>query len=386
MSFIPGESVPVESLGISSDAAIWMGVAASEALQAEAAGAGLSLGPSADMITTSPGAVCTRAALKAFVHATRDVSGDVCGKLGGPLVTWSEQPCFGPPARLYRLRGGGTPDEQRLANCTQIEFEVASRPFSFASADAPGGRHLEIVLSDGVLVSTHHWSGLLWANLLNLGPGIWQALIGSPLNVLWKLPLAWVQKRSLDPMVLAGAMNRIGKGVRIHPSAVVEGCWLKDGVQVGPGAVVRGCILGEGARVEDQALANFSVLGSGAVVQRRGWIQYGLLHEGAAVGGAMQMGVLGPHASFKAGSYLMDQNIDNDVHVSRAGELMPVPLGLAGVGVGARTLVASGVWVAPGRSLGPDLVILPPSGNVLHRVQSEPKGVYQVDDGRLQSQ
>ena len=184
-------------------------------------------------------------------------------------------------------------------------------------------------------------------------------------------------------MVLAGAMNRKERGVHIHPSAVVEGCWLREGARVGPGAVVRGCILGPGARVEPQALAAFSVLAPGAVVQRRGWIQFGVVHERAAVGGAMQMGVLGPEASFKHGSYLMDQNTDQSVTAMVSGRRVAAPLGLLGVGVGARTVIGSGVWVAPGRSLGPDQMILPSPDGVLVRPDISAVGTFSVENGCL---
>jgi len=184
-------------------------------------------------------------------------------------------------------------------------------------------------------------------------------------------------------MVLAGALKRVEAGVRIQPSAVVEGCWLQKGATVGPGAVVRGCVLGPTASIEAQALASFTVLGQGAVLQRRGWIQFGVVHEGAAVGGAMQMGVLGPKASFKHGSYLMDQNRDQSVGVLVDGVRIPAPLGLLGVGVGARSVIGSGVWVAPGRSVGPDQIILASKDKVLVNPEPGLAGAFAVENGRL---
>ena len=201
--------------------------------------------------------------------------------------------------------------------------------------------------------------------------------------MLWKIPWAWLKTRSTDPLVLAGALNRVEKGVRIHPSAVVEGCWLRRGARVGPGAVVRGCVLGEGATVEAQALAAYSVIGPGAVVQRKGWIQYGVVHEKSAVGGAMQLGVLGPRASFKHGSYLMDQNTSQSVQALVGGEKLPAPLGLLGVGVGADTTIASGIWIAPGRTIAPNQTILPDSRKVLVKTDLTAEGLFEVRQGQL---
>ena len=66
----------------------------------------------------------------------------------------------------------------------------------------------------------------------------------------WKIPLVCLKTGSLDPLRWAGALNFVERGAQIHPSAVVEGCWLREGAKVGPGAVIRGCILGEGAVVD----------------------------------------------------------------------------------------------------------------------------------------
>jgi hypothetical protein len=47
--------------------------------------------------------------------------------------------------------------------------------------------------------------------------------------------------------------------------------------------------------------------------------------------------------------------------VLRHDELLPAPLGMIGVGLGAGAIVGSGVWVAPGRSV--------PAGAVLASTQ-----------------
>ena len=97
----------------------------------------------------------------------------------------------------------------------------------------------------------------------------------------------------------------------------------------------------------------------------------------------MQMGVRGPKASFKHGSYLMDQNIDQSVSALVRGVRSPAPLGLLGVGVGADTVIGSGVWVAPGRSIGPNQTNLPTTDQVLVKTDLGVSGVFAVERGRL---
>lgn len=354
-----------------------MGLNMSDAQRIEAQRAGLTMGPSNDIIYTGVGVWASAGALCAFKRASEGITGPVIGCISGPMREWAEQKGFGPPARLYR---NAVPTAVNEEEATMVTFELPTRLIEIPSADAAGGRTIQLHISDAVLLSTHHWSGVLWANLLSLPEVLWRRLLGGPFRMAWKLPLAWLKTRSLEPLVLAGALNRCDKLVRIHPSAVVEGCWLQRGVQIGPGAVVRGCVLGENSRVEAQGLALFSVLGPGAVVQRKGWIQYGVAHRNAGVGGAMQLGVLGPSVSFKHGSYLMDQNLSQSVRVQRNGTLHTAPFGLIGVGVGAGSTIGSGVWIPPGRTVAPKSVLSSTSSDEQKRKEAEVDHVTSCDE------
>ncbi len=361
-AFTPPEPVEVEDLGLASSDAVWLGLPAQQQQLAQARRAGLVDGVGDDVVTLTAGAIASADALRRFVAVSDEVAGDVVGALAGPCGAWSDEPAFGPPARMVRLRGGGALTAARLELESVVVVPVEHRSFPLALAEGAGGRTVELALSDAVLVGLGHWSGVLWANLLSLGPGLWRELIGPA----WALParVAWAAVRALsvDRYRLAGALSRVHRSARVHPTAVVEASWVGPDAEVGPGAVVRGAWLAAGARVEANALAAFAVIGPGAVVQRHGWLQYAVLHAGAAVGGAMQLGVLGPGASLKGGGYLMDQALVGAVHARVRGQRVPVPLGMLGVGLGARSVVASGVWVAPGRSVPPDVALVPESG------------------------
>jgi hypothetical protein len=350
------EPVEVEPIGVDTHSAIWLGQRADRVMLAEAARIGLSAseGPG-DRLTATPGGLATGAAMRAFLRAAQGVPGDVIGRLDGAVAPWCEEPAFGPPARLLLLRGGGEADPDRLARATEVAIPTAPRVFPIPTADAPGGGAVEVALADEVLVSAHHYAGLLWANLLGLAPTLYAQLLG-PNQVLagFRLLGAVLRARSLQPSLIAARLNRVEAGAFIHPAAVVEASWVGRGAQIGAGAVVRGCILGEGASVEPNSVLLGSVLGPNAHLQRMGWAHWSLFHPGAAHAGAMQLGVLGPGCSVKGGAYLLDQHPDGAVRASVAGRLVQAPLGLLGVGVGARCLIGSGVWVAPGRGLPPD--------------------------------
>ena len=167
---------------------------------------------------------------------------------------------------------------------------------------------------------------------------------------------------SKDPRKLIWGFVQKGKGCKIHPSAVVEGCLLGDYVTIGANAVVRGCVLRDGARVEELAIVEGAVLSEGAVVQRQGMVKYAVLSEDAAVAGVVQLGVLGQNAAVKRGGYLMDMNFGGLVQVLYNGVSKNAPLGLIGCSVGAETIIGLGVAVAAGRAVPSALkVVMHPS-------------------------
>jgi hypothetical protein len=229
-----------------------------------------------------------------------------------------------------------------------------------------------------------HWLQLLWANLLGLGPNLWRLLAGR--NVLeMAVHLGWgsLRARSVDPRRILAALGRRGRRCRIHPTAVVEGCSLGDEVEIGAGAVVRGSVLGDGVVVEDQALVEMSVLASLARVQRKSLVKFSVIRSRASVAGVMQLGVVDMDASVKHGAVLMDMALGQGVQVRVGEQLRDAPLGLAGVCVGARTVVGSGVQVAPGRCLPPDLRVVPSGASLLRSIPDDIEGPVEVRDGRL---
>jgi hypothetical protein len=382
-TFRPPEATPVELLGISTAEAQWLGAPAGERQRAEASAAGLAEGDSTDVITLSGPGVATAAALRAFATASDPVPGDVIGVLPDPIGAWSRHPAFGAPIAMVRLRGGGACTPERAAAATPATVPAPHRELPVAVADSSGGRAASIEISDVLVIATAHWAGVLWSNLLLLGPVLFGALVGPP----WMLPIrgtcAFLRTFSTDPMVLAGAMTRIGRGAQVHPTAVVEGCTVGEGAKIGPGAVVRGSIVGAGASIEPQAMVNASVVGPRSHVQRQALVLYSVIHPDAAAGGAIQLSVLGPGSTLKHGAKLMDHGFGAGVRVDVAGVRQAVPLDVIGVGLGARTVVGSGVQIAPGRAVPPDLQIGPAADSVLRRIPRDLTGIVEVRDGTL---
>ncbi len=369
----------MDALGSRSGEVPWVGRPLALRQLEAAKASGLEVGESADVISLSPGGCATDALLKRFRNESDGLLGDVVGQIEGPMKRWTEPP-FGPVV-LIRRRGGGPWTPEREAAATVHRMEVIGSTFQIPIAQEANAT----LVNDPVrLIGVHHWSGVLWTNLLSLFDHLRVALLGSngP-SAAWNVFRGLLMARSTDPWQVAGALSRYGKGVKVHPTAVVEGCTLGDRTEVGPGAVLRGSVVGSDCRIEPQAVVAFSVLADKVVVQRQGFVLFSVLDAESAVGGSMQLGVLGVKASVKRGAYLLDQSFSGPVRVRDRGLLVDVPLGTLGVGVGQGTVVGAGVQVAAGRTLPSDLRIFPSGHSLLRSIPDGVSGLCEVKDGRL---
>jgi len=382
-TFVLPAPVDVEGMGVSSHEATWLGVPARVRLLEAAKTAGLSTtndAPGQHVVTLSPGSVASGGALRRFAKACRGMNRDAVGVLAEPMGRFSQMPALGEPAHLVFLHRGGPLDADRLSKAQRITVEAPHRPWKLPVDDPHTQAPAVIPMSDAVVVNMGHWSGVLWANLLGLAPGLFRHLLGKgPLGMVVGAVRGLAKARSLRPDELATAASRVARKAKVHPTAVVEASYIGPGAEIGPGAIVRQSIVGAGAVVEAQAMLLASVMGPGARVRRRGWIKYGVLMERAVHGGVAQLTVLGPDAVVKGMSALMDQRLGGAVHVKRESGLHPVPLGFLGVGVGARTVVGSGVWVAAGRTLPPDKWVVRAADAVLARPDAPSTAVDVLD-------
>ncbi|MCB9777371.1 MAG: hypothetical protein H6742_02265 [Alphaproteobacteria bacterium] len=328
--------------------------------------------------------VISMATVHDAVAMGRAAGRDLAFHLGGRAGAFAAELSFGDDSPRLVWLHAGVPDPARIAAAERVELDPQERLFELPLPTSAVADIVELPITERLLHPGGHWLQLLWANLLGLAPFLWRGLTGrNAVESAVRLAFAAMRAGTLDPPVLAGRLGRRGSGCRVHPSAVVEGCWLGDQVEIGAGAVVRGVVLGDGAAVEEQALVEFSVLSPGARVQRQALVKFSLLAPRAAVGGMVQLGFVDRDAQVKIGTHLMDMSVDQGVSVMVAGRRQPAPLGLAGVAVGARTLVGAGVRVAPGRAIPPDLAVLPPPEQVLLRIPDGLQGKVVVRDGAL---
>jgi len=330
--------------------------------------------------------VVTSDAIAAFADAVSDE--DCCFQPEGRLANFVADLSMGDEGPwLVYLAPGGAVTEERLKQAKPLVVDPKERMLSFPlSEEHHGAAAVELPISDRLVMPTWHWLQVIWANLLGMGPFLWRGLMGRNIvEVIVRAVIAAIRARSLKPHRIGAKLGRVGKRCRIHPTAVVEGCWLEDDVEVGANAVVRGCVLGHGVVVEDLAMVEFSVLDAGARVQRQAMVKFSTLGRSAAVGGLMQLGALGHRAALKRTGVLMDVSFGGGVQVIANGDRHPAPLDMAGCCIGEGATVGAGVQVAAGRSIPAGVtVVAGPSSTVL-RIPDGVEGLAVVVDGSLEN-
>jgi hypothetical protein len=324
------------------------------------------------------------------VAAFADLAGeqDIAWSMEGRLGNFISDLCFGDEGPwLVYLAPGGAVTPERIAAAVPTGVDPKERMLEFPlSEEHHGASVVELPISDRLVMPTGHWLQLLWANLLGLGPFLWRNLMGrNIIEVFARGVWTALKAGSLRPHRIGAQLGRQGKDCRIHPTAVVEGCWLADNVEIGANAVVRGSVLGVGTVVEDLALVEFSVTGQGARIQRQAMVKFSLLSPLSAAGGLMQLGVLGRASALKRTGVLMDVSFGQGVQVEAHGKRYPAPLNMAGVCLGDGSTVGAGVSVAAGRCVPRGVQIVPSSANLVTRIPDGLTGLVAVKDGSLES-
>ena len=331
-------------------------------------------------------AYVTEKALKVFVAAAKETDRPCAFKAKGRCGGFFSEISLGENAPLLVwMPNGGEPTEELLNTVPFLDIECHPRLVPLpAPDDSLPFDFIELPLTDVIVLPTSHWAQLLWANLMGLGPYLWRELVGrNVFTIIWNALCAFLNARSFQFPKLFAALGYQGKNCKIHPTAVVEGCWLGENVSIGANAVVRGSVLADGATVEDLAMVEFSVLGQEAKVQRQAMVKFSVLSDCSTVGGVVQLGVLSTQSALKRGAYLLDLSLgDSGVKVQVGDELKPVPLGMLGCFIGSDTTVGLGVAVAPGRAIPPGLKLTAADG-LLQKVDGSLHGLVVVRDGSL---
>jgi len=192
-----------------------------------------------------------------------------------------------------------------------------------------------------------------------------RSLAAGPMRGALTLIWAVIRAMSINPFKVLSKLNERGRGCRIHPRAVVEGCRLGDNVEVDAGAVLRGCFVGDGVKIGANTISEFSVFGDGSRLTRQGGASLSVIYPNTSIGGYLQLSLAGEGVTTKLWSAGYDMKVGAPVCVKTPHGLAAVDIGYQGVCLGHRVFVGSGVWIAPGRILEPDRLALRDPRNII---------------------
>jgi len=254
------------------------------------------------------------------------------------------------------------------AECVVVDPREEARevPVPRAWADDAEAGTMTMAASRRLGIHLTHRSLLLEANLAALGSSF-VAAMGKP-KILLALRYLYERFRP-GPRRL---FSRIGKGCRIHPTAIVEASQLGSGVEVGAYAIVRGSVIGDGVTIEDAAHVQLAIVGPRARVARQCYVFGVVLMEGAhSAQPIMQASVLGREAATTSASWFTDVRFGSHIRVEGHDGLLDTGTRFLGCDVGHGTVVGAGVTVAPGRMLPSNAIITGNPDHLLARLDEE---------------
>jgi len=185
---------------------------------------------------------------------------------------------------------------------------------------------------------------------------------------------------------LAKNGNRIGKNVKIHPSAIVEACLIGDNVVIGPQALVRGSIIGDGAHLQERVNIAFSVVGTKAFVSK-----HSVVHACASFEDAdmcmrgMQLCLVGRKAALTTRANAMDVTPDHKIRVAFEGQYKEIRMPMLGSCFGHEVFIGADVYIAPGRAIPNGIRVVSDVSKILVKIPNalEPQKTYAIKNGGL---
>ncbi len=283
---------------------------------------------------------------------------------------------------LYRCRGPVQPEQlMHSVPLVRIEAKQSAKPIE-AGSFLPETMEVTFTpaFSDATLLHVRHWTHLWLLNLLVLVDTLRKAFTSSKLKLILRVLSAF----SLQKHKIAQRFVIKGKGCKIHPTAMVQGCILGDNVQIGAFSMVQGCILGNGVQVGEQSILTGSVFGDGVMSCPRGWSKLCVIYPGTR-SGRIQASLIGRNVFLSSIARLLDIKFGGTIKVPHQGRVEDTGMNFLGACVGHESRLGAGVWLAAGRDIPNGTVIVKNAKDVYTRSDDElPESMaYWIEDGRL---
>jgi len=227
---------------------------------------------------------------------------------------------------------------------------------------APNQGDLTYQLPLRAFLSIEHWVHLFIANVpfgaFAAGARAEKDLEGTRFKL--KVLISSLLQRKL--LMSSPALVKVGKDVRIDPTAVIHGpTTIGNNVFIGPGAVIDNCIIGNNVSVAQGCQLMLSVVGDGAFLPFRSALFMTTLGENSMVAQntCLQMCVVGRDTFIGAGSTFTDFNmISRPIRTLYRDQLVNVGLPVIGGCVGHHCRLGAGLTIFPARTIESDVMLV----------------------------
>jgi carbonic anhydrase/acetyltransferase-like protein (isoleucine patch superfamily) len=166
----------------------------------------------------------------------------------------------------------------------------------------------------------------------------------------------------LKKAISSSALVKIGKDVRIDPTAVIHGpTTIGNNVSIGPGAVIDNCVIGNNVSVGQGCQLMLSVVSDGSFLPFRASLFMTALGENSMVAQntCLQMCVVGRDTFIGAGSTFTDFNlVPRPIKVFYRDQLVDLNLPVIGGCVGHNCRLGAGLIIFPARTIESDVLLV----------------------------
>ena len=258
---------------------------------------------------------------------------------------------------IYKAAGSSHREEREQLPLIVVTLNAREHESPALHPAFEGISDVKIPATDRMAHTIQHWFHIHRVNMLALiamGEGHRRAYEeASWLGKAWSILNVLVRARSFNSFRIASALNVLGKGTKIHPTAVLEACVVEEDVEVGPFAYVRGCYLAKGAKIQEHAQVHASVVGPGAIVGRGAMCRMNVLMRGAWIsrGQGLQGSVVGRQAFLAVGTTVLDVSFGRPIHVAHHGKEVSTQTQFLGACIGHEAKIGPHVRIGYGQEV-----------------------------------
>ncbi len=251
-----------------------------------------------------------------------------------------------------------------------------------------GKSFFEQPVTTSIAFHINHWVNLLNANQMEIIVKWVEYITSHPFRVTIKLLIALFafllrgfadlfRYQSLSSSFSKASLlstitrwfNIIGKNCEIHPSAILEFSIIGDNVRIGPQSYLRASVINNNVIIEEKTKITFSIIDSGCYVSQitilNGVAAY---PDGDVCIDGMQFCLSGRNVKLTGLARPMDLKYGGKISVLYKKRPVEVNLEILGSCFGHRCFIGPDIYIAPGREIPNDTIIVPHISDVLYKI------------------